>query len=264
VLIEWELEQTSQKLDSLKFFVDRSEAPTEWVTISQALDADGLNEFVDYTAQLYDLQKAYEYRIRAVEYSPTGEAVQTFTSASASSNEADPDLVGMYITEEHIFKYRYVDGVPVFIYKKKHDGLYCPECWDPVLKRVTKSNCATCYGTGKAEGYYPPIEGWMGFGPQQEVSSVGQQGVFQPDKISGEFTDYPTIRIGDLVREIRSNYIWRVTAMLMPEKNRSVLLQNFQLSAVNRTDVEHRLKYPEDKAVALLAEFEARLKQPEF
>jgi hypothetical protein len=173
-------------------------------------------------------------------------------------------LTALYIIEEHIYKHQYVTGVPCFIYKKKHDGSYCPECWDEVLKRVTKSNCKTCYGSGRIDGYYLPAEGWVEFGPRNEVAQVGMQGVIQPDKTSAEFTDYPVVRIGDLIREIRPNYIWRVTAIIQPEKSRTNLLQQFQLSAVNRSDIEYKLAYPEDHAKVLLDEFETRLRTPEF
>lgn len=264
VLVEWRLAETSQRLNNLKFYVDRSESGNEWTTIDGPIEHDALYEFIDYTAQLYDMQKTYYYRVRAVELDSMGEEAQTFTSMLGNTAESPPDLVSVYVIEEHLFKMRYVDGVPVFIYKKRHDGGRCPDCWDAVLKRVTKGNCTTCYGTGRVDGYYPPIEAWMNFDVHTEVANVGQQGLVQPDHVTGTFTDYPLLRIDDLIKEVRSGYFWKISSLTMPEKNRTVLLQQFQLKGVNRADVEYLLTYPEDKARAMIEEFEARLQKPEF
>lgn len=264
ILVEWELQETKQNLENLRFYVDRAEGSTEWVQLNaEPIMPDDLYQYVDYNVNLYDLQKRYDYRIRAVELR-NGQPFQTFTSPIENCTDAKLDLVGQYVVDEHMYEYRYVQGVPIFIYKKRHDGMYCTECWDEVLKRVTKSNCKTCFGTGKMDGYYPPIEGWAELSVRQEVAAVGQQGVVQPDKVQLSFTNYPIIRIGDLIREIRPNYFWRVNSVVMPEKNRTEMLQQAQMSAVNRSDVEHKLKYPEDRARALIAEFEARMLEPEF
>jgi len=82
--------------------------------------------------------------------------------------------------------------------------------------------------------------------------------------VTGTFTDYPMLRIDDLIKEIRSNYFWKISSLTMPEKNRTVLLQQFQLKGVNKADIEYKLLYPEDRARAMLDEFEARLQKPEF
>lgn len=262
VLIEWELKPTNQRIQSLQFFVQRSESTEEWETVSGPIAYDALPEFIDYGVNLFDLQKVYHYRVVAKEMM-NGVAVQEFYSDKASTS-GNLDLSALFVVEENLFLHRYVQGIPTFIYKRRKDGGRCPECWDSVLKRVTKSNCQTCYGTGKLEGYYDPIEGWMTFSPRVEGAQVQQQGVAQPERGQAEFTDYPEITVGDIVLDIRGHMFWRVIAVQSPEKNRVGMLQTLQMSIINRSDIEYSLEYPEDRARALVAELETRIAEVEF
>lgn len=264
VLIRWDLSPTNQNLSSLVFYLDRSEDGADWTPIAGPIPSSSLHEVIDYTANLYDLQKVYYYRVRAVERSPDGtEELQEFISGAADTN-GDVDLTALYIIEEHLFAYRYVYGVPVLIYKKRMDGEHCPECWDEVLKKVTKSNCKTCFGTGKMEGYYPPIEAWMKIDPPPSQSGVNEQGVIQIARTLAEFTNYPELRPSDLIFEPQYHYFWRVASAQGPEKNRAMILQQLQLTAVNRSDVEYRLEIPQDRVKILLAQLKERNQEREF
>lgn len=262
VHISWKLEPTSQNLTHLKFFVDRGESPAELQQISMAITANTRYEYVDETAMLKDFEKMYYYRIRAVEFID-GSPAQTFMSETFTW-EGKPDLVGLYVIDEHLFAHRYVYGVPVMVFQKRHDGMYCPECWDEVLKRVTKSNCAACMGTGKWHGYYPPIEAWAGLEPDPKTVDIADWGKRQPGQTDMQFTNYPLLRTDDLVVELKPNIIWKIVTVRMAEKNRTVMLQVTRLSAVNRTDAEYKIEIPEDRRLAMVAQLEEREKEREF
>jgi len=263
VLVKWDLQETTQDLRNLYFFIDRGESPQ---SLSQ-LNADGipataLREYVDYTANLFDLQKVYYYRVRAVEVQGTT-PIQTFKSSVQTWNGA-LDLVGIYVVEEHLFFNRYVVGVPTMIFKKRHEGARCSECWDATLKRVTKSNCKTCYGTGFYRGYYAPIDAWMNFDPDAKLLQVTQFGLMQPNQTSVMFTNYPTLSVDDVICEVQLNKMWKVSAITTADKNRDNLLQFLKVSAVNPADVEYRLPIPEDRRAALIAELDRRQFEREF
>ena len=64
VLVRWELVPTSQDLSNVFFFIDRSESSNEWQRLNASgIPANHLREFVDYTANLIDLNKNYHYRV---------------------------------------------------------------------------------------------------------------------------------------------------------------------------------------------------------
>jgi hypothetical protein len=263
VLVQWKLKATSQRLLCAQYFIDRSEDGRSW----QQLNADGvppygLDEYIDTSANLIDMDKIYYYRVRIVEFD-AGKEVQSFSSDSATW-EGKLDLVGIYVVDEHLFALRWVYGVPVMIFKKKRDGALCPECWDTVLKRVTKSSCTSCFGTGRLGGYYPPIEAWMSFEPEPKVAQVADWGKRQPSQTDTQFVNYPILSDDDLVLEIKPNKIWKVSAVRYPEKSRTILLQLVRLDAVNQTDIEYKIDVPEDRKRALVAELEARGNVREF
>lgn len=263
VLVTWELEPTAQNLSNLKFFIERGESPSEFSTLNH----DGVSsrapfEYVDYTSNLIDTDKVYYYRVRAVEFC-NGVQTQDFVSYS-TTRDGDLDLVGLYVVEEHLFAHRYVYGVPAMIFKKIRDGVYCPECWDKVLKRCTVSNCKTCFGTGRLHGYYPPIEVWMSFEPEPKVEQVVDWGRRQPSQTDVQFTNYPILSCDDLIVELKPNKLWKVSRVQYPEKNRTIMLQILRLDAVGQTDIEYKLEVPEDRKRVLVAQLEEREKEREF
>lgn len=263
VRVGWRLAKSAQNLSRLRFFIDRGESPSEMLQLNaEPLTIGDLPEYVDFTANLKDLNKIYYYRVRAVEYE--GDTpVQTFTSKETTW-DGDLDLVGIYVVDEHLFAMRWVFGVPAMVYKKRREGTYCPECWDQVLKRVTKSSCQTCYGTGRIGGFYPPIDVWMSFEPDPRVEQVTEWGKRQPTQTDIMFTNYPLLNNDDVILELKPNRFWKVSNVRGPEKNRTVMLQFARLDAINPSDVEQRLDVPEARKLALLAEAEKREKTREF
>jgi hypothetical protein len=265
VLVKWEIEPSAQDLKDLYFYVDRGESPEELNQLQSMADgvpAHQLYEFVDFTANLTDLNKVYYYRVRAVEFFD-GTPVQTFSSEPVTW-DGNLDLVGLYVVEEHLFLHRWVSGVPTMIFKRRLDGQYCPNCWDKILKRVTISNCTTCYGTGKLNGFYPPYEGWVDFEPDPKVVQVSEMGKRQVSQTDIQYTNYPLLTDGDLIVELNTNRYWKVSTVRYPEKNRTIMLQVARVDSVSPSDVEYRIPISEERRVALLALLDERSKEREF
>jgi len=263
VLISWKLQPTSQNLKNLKFYVDRGESPTEFTQLNTVgLSPFGLYEYVDLTANTFDINKVYYYRVRAVE-ELNGLTVQTFTSIETTW-DGNLDFVGMYVVEEHLFELRWVDGIPAMIYKKIRDGEYCTECWDTVLKRVTKSNCRTCYGTGRTGGYYPPYEAWMKFESDPKVEQVADWGRRQMGQTDILFTNYPLLSVDDIIVELKPNKFWKVERVTTPEKNRTTVLQMARLNQVNPADIEYKIEVNEARRKVLCEQMASREKEREF
>ena len=263
ILIRWELEKTTQNLKNLKFIIHRGESPEELKPISQEISHNSLYEYVDTDPAMRVNHKNYFYRIDAVEYRSNA-IVQTFQSEIATW-ENQIDLVGLYIVEEHEFKYRYIGGQPVMIFKNRRDGAYCCECWDTVLKRPTKSNCQTCHGTGKQEGFFNPITTWMDLNPSPEVVTIaefGEKGVGQRD---GELTNYPLLDSRDIILDVVTNDRWRVES-IHPVLNRHqvVIRQLVRLSLINKTDIEYKMCVDEGLRKQLVDEFHEITQEREF
>ena len=264
VLVRWQLKRTSQNLSNLKFFIYRGESPEDLSLVNaEGIDHDELYEFMDYTAKLRDITKTYYYQVQAKEMS--GDVVLQTFSSSLETWRQEPDLVALYVIEEHLFLYRYTSaGMPAFIYKKKGEGERCPECWDPVMKKVTKSTCKTCTGTGFTGGYYKPIEAWMGFNVNPKISQIADWGVKQVDQTDVEFTDYPELHIGDVILELKEFKFWKVSNVRFTLKGGATMTQIARVSAVNRSDIEYTIDVDQGRRVVLLELLEGRTNEPEF
>lgn len=266
ILVKWCLEPTAQNIKNLRFFIDRGETPEDLKQISgpDGIPYNGRYEYLDFTGLLRNTEKLYYYRIRAVEFNDAGDTpLQTFQTPPFHW-EGEPDLVSMYIIDEHLFAFRYVYGMPIAIFKKRTEGGRCPECWDTVLKRVTKSKCLTCLGTGFIDGYYPLIEGWMDFNPDPAIVSISEWGERQPNQTDTLFTNWPQLAVGDIIVEMESNRYWRVTNVRNTEKNRTTILQVSRLDEINRSDVELNLHIPDEVRLRMLKELQCRENKPEF
>lgn len=264
VLVRWKLKRTSQDLTNLKFSIYRGESPEDLTRVNaEGIDHDELYEYMDYTANLLDLRKVYYYQVQGHEMS--GDTIlQTFKSKVETWSQ-EPDLVALYVIEEHLFLYRWTSaGMPAFIYKKKKEGLRCPECWDPILKKVTKSNCSTCNGTGFVGGYYKPIEAWMGFNVDIKIAQIADWGVKQIDQTDVEFTDYPELSIGDIILDLKDFKYWKIANVRFSVKGGAIMTQVARVSAINRSDIEYSLTVDQDRRDSLLSLLEERTHEPEF
>lgn len=263
ILVRWKIKKTSQNLKDLYLFIYRGESPSEMAQINSApIPANTYPEYVDTTIKLKMLQKNYYYRIEGREIID-GVVIKTFSSKNFTW-QGDLDIIGMYIIDEHRFAFEHVLGVPVFIYKKMNEGTRCPECWDSVLKRVTKSNCVSCFGTGFTRGYYNPLPAWMDLNPDPTMFQIADFGVKEPSQTDCLFIHYPILQANDIILELEPMRFWRVTNQRGSEKNRNTLLQVARFDEVNRSDIEQQLEVDQDLRFKMLAEFDARQKKPEF
>lgn len=263
ILVRWKLKKTTQNLKNLYYFIYRGESPSDMKRVNSVpIPANTYPEYVDTTVKLMMLQKNYYYRIDAEEIID-GVTVKTFSSKTFTWQGA-LDIVGMYIIDEHLFLFRHVCGVPVFIFKKMNEGPRCTECWDTVLKRVTKSNCRTCLGTGFIDGYYPSIPAWMDLNPDPTIAQITEFGVKEPSQTDCLFIHFPLLQSGDIILELEALRFWRVVNERSSEKNRNTLLQVARFDEVNKSDIEQLLEVDQTLRYDMLKQFEERQKKPEF
>jgi hypothetical protein len=263
VFISWNLHPTTQDLSSLKFFVYRGESPHSLKAISTGTTIDDPFHFIDFT-DLIDVYRLYWYQIHAVEYDHTGAPLHTFKSEHFTW-DGEQDLVGIYIVEEHEFAHRYVYGVPALIYPRKRTGIYCPECFDKVLKRVTKSRCFTCFGTGYVGGFYKPIEKWLEvMTAPADDTKIAERGDVQNPKTMIRLTNYPIVKDGDVIVEMQQDRYWKINAVTPSEKHRYPVLQICDVSEIGRTDVEQFIQVDPRVRERLVSELVFQRREREF
>lgn len=245
-IISWEWEKSVIPVSRYKIDVYRGESPEEMERIARDIPAGMFTEFEDNTARLITKNRTYYYQVVAKNCT-TGKEVKS----EPTTKEGDLDLVGIYIIEEHEFLFRHIVGVPSFIYKKQTDSkTRCPDCWDEVLKRVTKSNCQTCHGTGMigkgVGGYYNPTYTWIDYSPDPELVQTTQWGKVEPTQTDIFMSNYPRMSVGDIIFELTTDKRWRVINVRDTEKRRTKMLQIVRLDLINKDQVEYTIKVPDE------------------
>ena len=284
VLVRWDLKPNRADLSDFEFYIDRGDAPDQLVgfqsvdidgnktaskkastasinqsQISGAISAADFYQWVDATPDIRNLDKNYYYRIRLRRISTQEEVV---TPPFSWSGELD--LMGLYIVEEHNFLLEDVTGVPCFIYIRRRGGIACGDCFDPIQKKRTASFCNTCYGTNWAGGFYNPLDAYVDLTPNPVNSTIADWGEVKKNETDMLLSNYPELSPGDLVRELRSNRLWRVVACRQTQKRRVPMLQYARVVEVSAGDVEYRIALDTELALSKIKELDRMRQLREF
>lgn len=60
---------------------------------------------------------------------------------------------------------RHSGGTHAYAFIRRTRGEHCPDCWDEINEKVTRSNCKTCFGTGMKKPYFKPLKFYGDFRP---------------------------------------------------------------------------------------------------
>ena len=264
IVINWVWEDSTIPLDRYRLDIYRGESPQEMERIVSNLNPSNTSKYEDQTAKILDLHRTYYYEIKGVD-TKTGREM----TSELVTWEGKLDFVGLYVVEEHDFLFRHICGSPILVYKKQTDGkTRCTNCWDSISKRVTRSNCTICHGTGwqgsGVGGFYDPTYTWADLSPDPEIISIAQWGRTQPTQTDIFATNYPRFSVGDLVIELMTNKRWKVERVGDTEKRRKKMLQLVRLDRINPSDVEYKIDVPEEFIQRARKEYNERDREPEF
>jgi hypothetical protein len=134
-------------------------------------------------------------------------------------------------------------GMPVLVYLRRR-GSRCPDCWDPELQKVTRSECTTCFATGYLGGYYPPILTLGNIIPEDK-SNQPDVTIRESTKTSMKMSNYPLIRPRDAIREVNTPNFWRVVSVNCSEVERVITVQELTLVKLETAEIEHKLPIPD-------------------
>lgn len=175
------------------------------------------------------------------------------TSASAL-RELDPDLplrqrlLKRKILRDESLAFRKFNGVPLAVLKRRHWGDRCTVCFDKLTRRVTKSKCETCYGTGFTGGYFTPVRIMGRFGATNVQTQLTPQGNADISKSRVIILDYPQIEVYDFIVDMQANKRYTVETVHQTELRTVTVHQELTVSEVARDSVEYRIPVNTDSA----------------
>jgi hypothetical protein len=135
-------------------------------------------------------------------------------------------------------------GNPVLVYQKVGpEGTDC-SCYDPKLKKIIRSNCTTCYNTGKTGGYYTPVLTLAQINPEHYSNAPGDT-LRQNTMAEVMLAEFPVVRPKDIIYELNTGRRYRVGAVAHSKYHRHLINQSFSATKLNPGDVEHTLPVPD-------------------
>jgi hypothetical protein len=150
-------------------------------------------------------------------------------------------------------------GNPVLIYQKRFvEAQRCTDCWDPVLKQITRSDCVTCFNTGFEGGFHTPILTLAWINPESKSNRPTDR-LEQPSSVQCLAANFPILRPRDILYEIDTGRRYRIGVIVPAEKNRMLLSQSFGAEALNPSDIENTLPIP---AISSMIPVMARFRAP--
>lgn len=209
VSLTWNYENTIEDLSTYKLKVLRSESAVgPYTEVSTDINPDDTASFEDTGANLYSKNRTLYYRIRITE-TGSGDSIE-YGSTKASevlkgsnpggvSLGALPDLEAAEATRRFDLLLREYMGRRVLVLNQRTTGTRCTNCWDAVKRRRTKSDCATCYGSGVVGGYYRPQETYAAKPPEVDRNQLMQLFEMQANDIVMYFSSKPKMNPRDLV-----------------------------------------------------------------
>ncbi len=245
----WSFRPTNRDLTEIEVSIHRSFSPNEdfekvgTVRYPQTY-------FVDEEVNLKDFWRGAYYYITAV---VDGRTLETQVSGLYS----DPPVAAKQIVREVDLALRF-GGQPMFVYLKRK-GVRCPDCWDPVLKKVTSSKCRTCFATGYLGGFHSPV--------LTCVHIVSEVKANQPDVVlregaqtSARMSRFPEVRPRDVIREANSGKVWRIVRVPPIRMLGFLILQNLVLTRIESSEVEHDLPIPKDFSYVIRPHWSKRVR----
>lgn len=241
--IQWRWEPQETDPGTVEFELLRAEGPDGPYDTIATLDPETDFSFFDKTAPFRIQNQVIYYRVRVV-LRATGAEVGLSPAFGTQSGPLPQDAL-LIIEQQNIMLegvngHVPTKGIPggVTIYRKRNFGRACTECRDAVTGRIVVSDCRTCHGTGKLDGFYSPVNVGMNISPYAaNIRRLNLQKVEDCETV-GVMNNYPVVFPGDILVEPNEKH-WQVNRVDVRERHRILVRQILYLSQLKPDDIAH-------------------------
>jgi len=245
--IQWSWDPQGVDPLTVELEILRSESPSGPFDILDVVDPVSTFSYFDYYSPRRPFGLTVYYKLRAVAKmsgAPLGES-SPFSGKEAMSLDALWIIEQQRIVLEGVNGHRPIKGIPggVTVYKLRNFGVRCKVCVDPVTGRINISNCQTCHGTGKLDGYYSPVNVGMNISQYDTSLVLTNTNKAEDSETAAYMNNYPLIYPGDLLVE-PSEVHWRVSRVQVRERYRATVRQVLFINQINPDEIEnHTLRH---------------------
>jgi hypothetical protein len=132
-------------------------------------------------------------------------------------------------------------GVRTLVFRRRHFGARCPECWDFQTEKVTKDHCKTCLGTGFKGGYFPGFETLFQYDGGQEGTSFQEQGRVETSNSTAWTVGDPHVEDHDVILRVPDFKLYRVEGVEATKLQTKLVRQVVTLVELEKESIEFEL-----------------------
>ena len=211
--------------------------PDSWENVGT--EATNVNFAVDDQQRLHgkSMRIGYRVRLETPEATYISEPSQVLGKLSKRQWLLSRATIRRLLLDPH-----QLDSFAGYLMKRKIHGTPCPDCVDIYTGGIRNSDCETCNGTGKLEGYWKAAENQMfDFNPQTEHTHKDdqlQRGTVNDVTATAKMIGIPQVHEKDVWIDANSDrryYVSRVNNLA--EMNQVPLVVAVQLRLAPMTDV---------------------------
>jgi len=235
IVVSWEVAPTFQDVLDYTMRIQRSESPEgpfEYIT----QPFEDKYTFVDHIVITSTrMHRDWYYKIEVTKKSDS--STKTF---GPQKNEPAEDKIAREMRRQALLKLHTVSGRRCWLFIRRTHGQRCGNCYDPVTKTSTDSQCLTCYGTKFVRGYMDPVEVYVSFDPSPKTVVLDTPKVERAFGATALMGFYPEAKEGDLLVEAE-NRRWSIRAVQSPTRLRAKVRQVLHMDEIGPGDIEHKI-----------------------
>lgn len=130
-------------------------------------------------------------------------------------------------------------GIKSMVFRRRHFGARCPECWDFATEKVTKDHCNTCVGTSFKGGYFPGFSTLFQYQNDGETAVMDERGRTEGGDTSAWTISFPQIEVHDLVVRLPDWKVFRVERVDATELQAVPVRQMTTLLELSKDSIEY-------------------------
>lgn len=189
----WDFLDTAEDISAYTLEIYRSESPNDFTLITTIADPTVLN-YIDDSLQGINNYKYITWFYQLKLTSPTTEV---FTSEPYHLKYPLHPKAKKILKAKEAGLRQY--GTNFKVGKKVKAAVNCPDCWDNILMRSTDSQCSTCNGTGRLNGYSTYIDVIGAFSTSTLANNISDIGKSQDYSATLSILNYPRVFPEDVI-----------------------------------------------------------------
>lgn len=132
-------------------------------------------------------------------------------------------------------------GIQSYLFRKKHYGMRCSNCWSFTKERIIKDNCNVCFGTSFEGGYWDPVPLYIQYETTPNDNQKTYAGVMEPNQVQAWTISLPEIYSDDVIIRTGDWSLYNVERITPTELQTKTVRQILTLNALSKSDIEYKL-----------------------